>query len=192
MFLSGKLFYCRIFAFVLPFAIALNPTCIAQATENPSHNNEVAPGERPLSVPADILHIQTGQQSIQFTTTTFRELPHTTIKVHNTHSNKDESYSGVPLNLLLGRVGTPLGKELHGKALADYLLIEGADHYQAVLSLAEADPTFHPGDILVVDSQDGKPLEKDGHFKLIVSEDKRPARWVRNLIWIRMEATASR
>jgi hypothetical protein len=28
---------------------------------------------------------------------------------------------------------------------------------------------------------DGKPIEKNGPLQLMVSEDKRPARWVRNL-----------
>jgi hypothetical protein len=51
-----------------------------------------------------------------------------------------------------------------------------------VLSLAEADPSFHSGQVLVADARNGQPLAKSGGlYRLIVSEDKRPARWVRNL-----------
>jgi Oxidoreductase molybdopterin binding domain len=106
--------------------------------------------------------------------------PRKTVTVTNAHTKNVETYSGVLLADLL--TGAPLGTALHGKALATYVLAEGADHYRAVLSLAEVDPSFHSGDVLLADSIDGKPIgDKEGPFKLIVSEDKRPARWVRNL-----------
>lgn len=106
-----------------------------------------------------------------------------TVTVTNGHTNQSEEYSGVLLVDLLPN--TPTGKALHGKALATYVVAEGSDHYRAVLSLAEIDPAFHPGDVLVADTLNGKPLDaKEGPFKLIVTEDKRPARWVRNLVSI--------
>ena len=119
----------------------------------------------------------------------FRALPHTTITVHNSHSNTDETYSGVPLADLLAKFGAPLGKDLRGKALALYIVATGSDGYQVVLSLAEVDPSFHPGEVIVADSMSGKPLDaKSGPFKLVVSEDKRPARCVRNLISLQLKA----
>ena len=55
----------------------------------------------------------------------------------------------------------------------------GADGYQVVLALAEIDPTFHLGEVLVADTMNGKPLDEHcGPFKLLVTEDKRPARSV--------------
>ncbi len=187
MLLSGRPFRPQMLLLALPACLVLCPNGRAQTTEQHPHN-EMRPAHMVPLVPADTLHLQAGQQSLQFTAATFRELPHVTVKVHNEHSNQDENYSGVPLNTLLARVGAPLGKELHGKSLADYVLFEAADQYRVVLSLAEADPSFHPGEIIVADSMNGSPLDKDGPFKLIVSEDKRPARWVRNLVWIRLEA----
>ena len=50
------------------------------------------------------------------------------------------------------------------------------------LSLAEVDPEFHTGEVILADSIDGHSLGKDGPWKLVVTEDKRPARWVRN-VW---------
>lgn len=41
----------------------------------------------------------------------FRALPHTTIKVHNGHTNAEESYSGVLLETLLAKANAPVGKE---------------------------------------------------------------------------------
>ena len=37
------------------------------------------------------------------------------------------------------------------------------------------------GDVSVADEVDGKRLGGDGAFKLVSTEERRPARWVRNL-----------
>lgn len=111
----------------------------------------------------------------------FRALPHTSITVHNSHTNTSETYSGVLLATLLEKVNAPIGKELRGEAMTSYLIATGSDGYSVVLSLAEVDPSFHAGQVLVADTRDGKPLRKSGPFQLIVPDDKRPARWVHNL-----------
>ena len=49
-------------------------------------------------------------------------------------------------------------------------------------------PDVHDGTVLVADSLDGKPLADDGPLKLIATGEKRPARWVRNLVSIRVQA----
>jgi hypothetical protein len=111
----------------------------------------------------------------------FRALPHVTITVHNGHTNAAETYSGVPLAALLAKVNAPLGNELRGEAMTSYVIATGSDGYSVVLSIAEVDPSFQEGQVLVADTRDGKPLGKNGPFQLIVSNDKRPARWVHNL-----------
>jgi hypothetical protein len=118
----------------------------------------------------------------------FKALPHSTLTIHNPHTNADETYSGVPLADLLAKYGAPLGKELRGVALACYLVASGSDGYQAVFSLAELDPSFHPGEVLVADAMNGQPLDaKTGPFRMVASEDKRPARSVRNLVAIELK-----
>jgi hypothetical protein len=111
----------------------------------------------------------------------FRALPHISITVHNGHTNAAETYSGVPLATLLAKVNAPMGKDLHGEAMTGYLIATGSDGYSVVLSVAEVDPGFHEGQVIVADARDGQPLAKNGPFQLIVSDDKRPARWVHNL-----------
>jgi hypothetical protein len=117
-----------------------------------------------------------------------KALPHISVTVHNSHANADETYSGVRLADILTPVGAPLGKELHGIALVSYLVATGSDGYQAVFALAEVDPSFHPGEVLVADTMNGKPLDAhSGPLKLVVTEDKRPARSVRNLTTIELK-----
>lgn len=147
-----------------------------------------ASGQQPPSAPAAAapaaLTIQSGTKAESIPAEAFAKLPHKTLTVFNAHSKMSETYSGLPLNDLLARVDAPLGGQLHGKALATYIVAQGSDGYRAVYSLAEVDPAFHGGEEIVADTLGGKPLGKDGPYKLVNTEDKRPARWVRNLVLI--------
>ncbi len=106
-----------------------------------------------------------------------------TVTVHNPHANADETYEGVELGDLLLKYGAPMGKELRGEAMGYYVVATGTDGYRAVFSLAEVDPSFHPGDVLVVDTMNGKALDaRTGPLRLVATEDTRPARGVRNLV----------
>jgi hypothetical protein len=128
-------------------------------------------------------------EDLKFGATQLKALPHISVTIHNPHTNTDESYSGVRLSDLLAKLGAPLGQQLRGTALKSYVVATGLDRYQAVFSLAEVDPTFHPGEILVADTMNGIPLDaKTGPFRLVVTEDKRPARSVRNLVLIELKS----
>jgi hypothetical protein len=118
----------------------------------------------------------------------FHLLPHITVTVHNSHTNASETYSGVPLAALLAKVNAPLDKGLHGEAMTSYVMATGSDGYSVVLSLAEVDPSFHEGQVIVADTRDGQPLGKSGPFQLVVTDDKRPARWVHNLETIALKS----
>ena len=61
------------------------------------------------------------------------------------------------------------------------IVAQGTDSYGVLYSLAEVDPAIHTGDVIVADTLDGQELGKDGAFKMVSSEERRPARWVRNL-----------
>ena len=108
-------------------------------------------------------------------------LPHKTISVFNSHSKANETYSGVAVADLLTRVGVPRGEEVKGKLFMTAVVAEGTDHYSVLYALAEVDPSIHTGDVIVADSVDGQKLGKEGAFKMVSTEERRPARWVRNL-----------
>ena len=134
------------------------------------------------------LKIAANQKSETLSPDNLKAIPHHTVTVHNPHTNADETYSGVPLIDLLAKEGVPRGHDLRGKALSQYVVATGSDGYKAVLALAEVDPDFHPGEVLVADQLDGKPLDaKIGPFRLVVTEDKRPARSVHNLVSIEVK-----
>ena len=138
---------------------------------------------------ADVLTITAGPgQRGVFTLATLKDLAHQTVTIFDHHTKANETFSGVPLMDLLANLGVPQGEALHGKALTEYVVATGSDGYKSVVALAEIDPEFHPGMVLVADAMDGKPLGATGPFRLIVGEDKRPARSVQNLVSIELKA----
>lgn len=91
-------------------------------------------------------------------------------------------FSGVALADVLALVGAPAGDALRGPALASYVLVEAADGYRVTFALAETNAGFTDKLILLADRKDGAPLNAhDGPFQLIVPDEKRPARWVRQV-----------
>jgi len=143
------------------------------------------------STPKDDLRISAHRyhEDVILTLGDLKAMPQTTVTVHNEHTKADEMYTGVRVADLLAKLDAPLGNKLRGAALGDYLVATGSDGYVAVIALAEADPSFHSGEVIVADSMDGQPLDAhSGPFKLVVTEDKRPARWVRNLVSLELKS----
>ena len=143
----------------------------------------MAPHAKPTG-PVGPLKITYNSASAEWTPATLAPLAHKTIEVYNAHTKTTQHYSGVRLSDLLSGLGVP--SELHGKDLRLYLTAHGADGYFVVLSIMEVNPNLHPGDVLVADALEGKPMLESGPLQLIVSEDKHPARWVQNLVEIRV------
>jgi hypothetical protein len=124
------------------------------------------------------------KKSAEWTPATLAPLKHTTITVFNEHEKINQTFSGVPLIDLLKQLGVP--DKPRGKEFRLYLVAEGSDGYQVVYSLGEVTPDVHDATIIVADSLEGKPLAGTGPLQLVATGEKRPARWVRNLVAIRV------
>lgn len=135
---------------------------------------------------AGLLKISFGARSSEWTPATMAALPHKTLTVYNEHVKVNQTYSGVELIDLLKPLGVP--EKPHGKEFAFYLVAEGSDGYQVVYSIGEVTPDVHDGTVMVADALDGKPITDNGPLQLVTTGEKRPARWVRNLIEIRVQA----
>jgi hypothetical protein len=98
-------------------------------------------------------------------------------------------YRGVPLSALLRRVGAPTGDSLRGKALGQSIVVEGGDGYRVVFAPAELDSGFTEKTVLLAYAKNGAPLDSvEGPLRLIAPGEKRPARWVRGVVTIRVRA----
>jgi hypothetical protein len=108
-------------------------------------------------------------------------LPHQAVTLQL--EGKSEPCEGVPLSLILAKVGAPQGKALRGPEMADAIEVGAADGYHVALALAEADPLMRGADqVFLADRCSGGPIAPpEGPFRLVVLGDKRPARSARQV-----------
>jgi hypothetical protein len=132
--------------------------------------------------------ITTDGQSTTLTAVQIAGLPHVTVNVKD--HDVSAQFEGVPLATLLSNVGVQLGDKLRGPRLTEVLMVEASDGYKVVFALAEIDQAFATREIiLLADKRDGKPLDaKEGPLRIVAPDDKRPARWVRQVIVLRVAA----
>jgi hypothetical protein len=107
------------------------------------------------------------------------------------HHEPPSQWQGVSLRSIVQKAGAPSGEQLRGHAMTTIVRITASDHYQVVFSLAELDPMLGDEQAILADTQDGHPIAKDGPYRIIVPNDKRPARWIRNVTTIEVINTAA-
>jgi DMSO/TMAO reductase YedYZ molybdopterin-dependent catalytic subunit len=102
------------------------------------------------------------------------------------------SFEGVPLHAILQRAGAPQGESLKGPALQLCVSVKATDDYKVVFSLAELDPLFTDKQVLLAYMRDGKDLDsRTGPLRLVVPEEKRHGRWVRQVRELEVERVVS-
>jgi hypothetical protein len=107
-------------------------------------------------------------------------LPH--VKVQASAHDVSATFEGVTLKSVLEKARVSFGETLRGKRLAYCLLAEAADGYRVVIALPEMEPAFTDKQIILAFLKDGKPLdEKEGPYRIVIPDEKRPARWIRQL-----------
>jgi hypothetical protein len=125
-----------------------------------------------------------------FSVEAFGKLPRQTVKSKD-HSGTPATYEGVALFEILRAADVAMGKELKGPLLANCLVVKALDGYRVVFSLPEVDPDVTDHVVLLADRKDGKPLDaKEGPYRLVVPQDKRYMRWVRQVTRIAVQGVA--
>jgi DMSO/TMAO reductase YedYZ molybdopterin-dependent catalytic subunit len=103
------------------------------------------------------------------------------------------TWEGVEIRELLTRAGVSAGDALRGPALATAVVVTGADGYRMVFAIAELDPAFTDRVAILADRKDGAPLPPNAApFQLIMTGEKRPARWVGQVVAIELMSYAAR
>jgi DMSO/TMAO reductase YedYZ molybdopterin-dependent catalytic subunit len=137
----------------------------------------------PLAAAAEVVFRIGGdvEQPQQWTLDDLAALPRHEVRARN-HDGTEVTFAGVVLVDLLRLAGVPLGEKLRGSNMALYLLVDAADDYRVVFALPEVDPAFTERMVLLADHRDGQPLAAaEGPLRLVVPDEKRPARWVRQV-----------
>lgn len=124
-----------------------------------------------------------GKPSDTFDRAALEAMPRKTVQAA-ANGEPPGSWQGVALEDIVRRVCVASGDSLSGRAIARFVRVSGANGYQAVFSATELDPDFGNVEVILADTQDGKPLAHDGPFRLIVPRDKRFDRWVSDVTTI--------
>ena len=110
-----------------------------------------------------------------------KSLPVTKVRAKD-HNGATATYEGISLAEILQHAGVPQGRDLHGDALRLCIIAKAADGYQALFALAELDPALTDKLVLLAFSRDGAELDAAaGPLRIIVPDEKRQARWVRQV-----------
>jgi DMSO/TMAO reductase YedYZ molybdopterin-dependent catalytic subunit len=118
---------------------------------------------------------------------TLHEFTQTTVSRKDKDGKIDHTYTGVTLSDILKKAGVTMEDALKGKNLTKYLVVEASDNYQVVFALAELDKNYTDRRIILADTVDGKPLPAgEGPFRIIIQDEKKPARCVRQVIAIKV------
>src|SRR5580704_1585829 len=116
---------------------------------------------KPSTGPSDFKITGAVTTPLDLTVADLKNMPRKTLRVENMHSKKTEVYEGVLVEDLLQKAGVPQGEKLRGTAMATYVLVEAADNYRVVFSLAELNSSFQDSDVIMADTMDGAPLPPD-------------------------------
>ena len=122
----------------------------------------------------------TGPRSVVLSAADLAAMPRVTVTAPA--HDRTATYEGVSLRDLLTRVGVPAGEARRGRDLAAAVIVMGADGYRVAFGVAEFDPGFTDRVAILADKRNGAPLTADeGPFQLVLTGEKRPARWVRQV-----------
>jgi len=136
---------------------------------------------------ADLTVVGLGGKTITLTAAQLAALPRGEAILHE--GAKAVPYQGPTLTSVLREAGTPVGPRAHGAPMHAYVAVTGADGYVAVLSLAETDPEFRKGPIVLADQVSGKPLDaREGPLRLVIGDDLKSWRAVRNVARIEVRS----
>jgi hypothetical protein len=109
------------------------------------------------------------------------------VKMNASAHGESATFEGPLLRSVLEKGGVALGETLRGKKMASCLLVEAADGYRVVIALPELDPGFTDKRVVLAFLKNGKPLdEKEGPYRVVIPDEKRPVRWVRQVTTLKV------
>jgi DMSO/TMAO reductase YedYZ molybdopterin-dependent catalytic subunit len=145
----------------------------------------VAFGQAGTTTPPDTVLLTVAGEvtsSLKLTAADLAKLPRRSVRARG-HDGKEALFEGVEPGEILKLAGVKSGEQLRGKELSLFLIVGAADGYRAVFALPELDHAFTDRTVILADRRDGKPLaEKEGPLRLVVPDEKREARWVRQVV----------
>jgi len=170
---------------VLPLALIVLAVCGLGAALQP--DNRPANAEAPA-----VLKVRgAGLKSVDLTSADLAGMGRRTLTVKE-KDGAEAKYEGVTVEDILTKAGMTFGQSLRGARLRDYLVADASDGYGVVFALPEISAEFSDRVVIVADRVDGGPIPpKDGPLRVIVSDEKKHARWVRNVVSLSVQSSVA-
>lgn len=151
--------------------LVLVPLALLSASASAQHH-AAAGGTPPAAIPARV--------EVPLAEGAWHSLPRERVQA-SAHGQALDC-SGVALLAVLRQAGAMPEDPLRGAQLARRVEVSARDGYRVTFSLAELDPTLGNRRVFLVDQCAGQPLDQDsGPLRLIVPDDARPARGIRQI-----------
>jgi hypothetical protein len=161
---------------------AMPPETKASAQHDHAAGNMGMHDEKPPVPPSKTVNLSFEGKTATVSLTELAMMPQTTVMVHNSHRNVDETYSGPLLSEVLARAGLTSSRETEPLILHSTIIATGTDHYFVLYSGAEIQPSFSTGKVIVAVMKSGLPDKDGGLIQLVNTCDAKPARWVHGLM----------
>ena len=170
---------------------ALPCTVYAQTAEAPhDHDATAMHHDKPPVPPSRSLTVSFQGHAVTLSVEELLNLPQTTVHVHNAHRNTDEDYTGPLVADVLAKAGLIASKETEPLILHAALIATGTDKYFVLYSVAEVEPMFATGKVIVAVMKANLPNTDGGTIQLINTADAKPARWVHGLASLTVSSIA--
>jgi hypothetical protein len=157
--------------------LAITPLALAAQTSMPSMSMPAKPPVKPSTGVSVFLEKESPLQV--FSMITLQSLPQQTITAVDGHTGKTVTFTGPLVADVLSKAGLPSSTEAHDRILHSMVRAQGTDGYYVIYSLAELEPAFSSGKVIIALQADGKPVESG--LQLVNPLDVKPARWVHGL-----------
>jgi hypothetical protein len=187
--------FAAVLVVLVPVTLYAQTDAMPPETKAPAQHDHAAGSmamhdEKPPVPPSKSVSLSFEGKTATLSLTELATMPMTTVMVHNSHRNADETYSGPLLSDVLARVGLTSSRETEPLILHSTIIATGTDHYFVLYSGAEIQPSFSTGKVIVAVMKSGLPDNDGGLIQLINTCDAKPARWVHGLMSLSVMSVA--
>ena len=179
----------KIAALLVTALLVFAPLSLAAQTTAKPALDQAMPAKPPVPPSGSVTVTYLGRTTT-FSIEDLLKLPQVTLHVHNAHRNTDENYSGPLLADVLAQAGPKSTKETEPIVLHSSVVATGTDHYFVLYSVAEVEPAFSTGQVIVAVMKEGLPDTEGGEIQIINTIDAKPARWLHGLTGLNVMSVA--
>jgi len=154
------------------------------AQEGPTESAAPAASRCKAARPGHVVIYGDEDETLAISRGELERMPSITVEA-SFHDGRSATFEGVRIRDLLTLAGAPT--HVQGPELLRFLVVEATDGYRALFSRSEVEPDFRAEPPILAYRENGRPIDpKFGPLQVIVPDELRHVRWVRQVECIRL------